>query len=95
MFSARSAAMDTDRRRLGPAGKNAAVGAFIQYALFKANVTCAAFLAAGGWAASAAGLAAAGRDEPGRGPDRRRLESPGRPCSAPVSSAVRTRSNQP
>jgi hypothetical protein len=36
MFSARSAAID------------AAVEAFIKYATFKARVTCAAFLAAGG-----------------------------------------------
>jgi hypothetical protein len=58
MFSARSAAMDANYPRLGPAaGKNAAIEAFIQYsafkadatcAAFKAHVTCAAFLAAGG-----------------------------------------------
>jgi hypothetical protein len=48
MFSARPAAMDTDNPRPGPAaGKNAAIGAFIQYAAFKARVTCAAFPAAG------------------------------------------------
>jgi hypothetical protein len=48
MFSARSAAMDADCPRPGPAaGKNAAVEAFIQYAVFKARVTRAAFLAAG------------------------------------------------
>ena len=49
MFSARSAAMDSDYPRPGPAaGKNAAVEAFIQYAAFKAHVTYAAFPAAGG-----------------------------------------------
>jgi hypothetical protein len=49
MFSARSAAIDADDPRPGAAaGKNAAVEAFIQYAAFKAHVTCAAFLAAGG-----------------------------------------------
>jgi hypothetical protein len=49
MFSARSAAMDANYPRPGPAaGKNAAVKAFIQYAAFKAHVTYTAFLAAGG-----------------------------------------------
>ena len=49
MFSARSAAMDADNPRPGSAaGKNSAIEAFIQYAAFKAHVTCAAFLAAGG-----------------------------------------------
>ncbi len=48
MFSARSA-MDADYPRPGPAAsKNAAIEAFIQYPAFKARVTCAAFLAAGG-----------------------------------------------
>jgi hypothetical protein len=46
MFSARSAAIDADYPRPGPAaGKNAAVKAFIQYAAFKAHDTCAAFKA--------------------------------------------------
>jgi hypothetical protein len=46
MFSARSAAIAADYPRPGPAtGKNAAVGAFIQYAAFKAHDTCAAFRA--------------------------------------------------
>ena len=41
--------MDAGNPRPGPAaGKNAAIEAFIQYAAFKAHVTCAAFLAAGG-----------------------------------------------
>ena len=53
MFSARSAAMDADYLRAGPAaGKNVAVEAFIRYFAFKVafnvNVTCAAFLAAAG-----------------------------------------------
>ena len=58
MFSARSAAMDADYPRRGPAtGKNAAIEALIQYfafkahvtsAAFKAHVSCAAFLAADG-----------------------------------------------
>jgi hypothetical protein len=49
MFSTRSATIGADYPRPGPAaGKNAAVEAFIQYAAFKAHVTCAAFLAAGG-----------------------------------------------
>ncbi len=48
MFSAGSAAMGADYTRPGSAAaKNAAVEAFIQYAAFKAHVTCAAFLAAG------------------------------------------------
>jgi hypothetical protein len=48
MFSAMSA-MDADYPRPGPgAGKNAAIEAFIQYSAFKAHVTNAAFLAAGG-----------------------------------------------
>jgi hypothetical protein len=48
MFSARSV-MDAGYPRPGPAaGKNAAIEAFIQYSAFKAHVTCAAFLAAGG-----------------------------------------------
>lgn len=48
MFSARSA-MDVGYPRPGPAaGKNATIEAFIQYAAFKAHVTCAAFLAADG-----------------------------------------------
>ena len=58
MFSARSAAMDAEYPRPGPAAeKNAAIEAFIQYSAFKtrvtcvafkAHVTCLAFLAAGG-----------------------------------------------
>ena len=48
MFSARSV-MDAGYPRPGPAtGKNAAIEAFIQYSAFRAHVTCAAFLAAGG-----------------------------------------------
>jgi hypothetical protein len=48
MFSARSV-MDAGYPRPGPAtGKNAAIEAFIRYSPFKAHVTCAAFLAAGG-----------------------------------------------
>ena len=48
MFSARSI-MDAGYPRPGPvAGKNAAIEAFIRYSAFKAHVTCAAFLAAGG-----------------------------------------------
>ena len=48
MCSARSAAMDAKSPRpASAAGKNAAVETFIQYAAFKARVSCAAFLAAG------------------------------------------------
>jgi hypothetical protein len=44
-LSAGAAAMGADYTPPGPAaGKNAAVEAFIQYAAFKAYVTCAAFL---------------------------------------------------
>ena len=44
MFSARSAAMDAEYPRPGPAaGKNTAIEAFIQYSAFKAHVTCVAF----------------------------------------------------
>ena len=46
MFSARSAAMDAEYPRPGPAaGKNTAIEAFIQYSAFKVHVTCAAFKA--------------------------------------------------
>ena len=48
MFSAMSD-MDTGYPRPGPAvGKNAAIEAFALHSAFKAQVTCAAFLAAVG-----------------------------------------------
>jgi hypothetical protein len=49
MFSARSAVMDAEFPRPGPAaGKNVETKTFIHYAAFKAHVTCAAFPATGG-----------------------------------------------
>jgi len=48
MFSARSAAIDADYPRPRSAvGKNVAVEAFIQYAVFNTYFTCAAIAAAG------------------------------------------------
>jgi hypothetical protein len=49
MFPARSAAIHADYPRPGPAvDKYAAIETFVHYAAFKTDVTCAAFLAAGG-----------------------------------------------
>jgi hypothetical protein len=46
MFSAMSAAMDAEYPLPEPAaGKNAAIEGFIQYSVFRAHATCAAFKA--------------------------------------------------
>ncbi len=75
MFSARSAAIDANHLRPGPAaGKNVAVEAFIPHVAFKAHLPCAAFLAAGGWAAEA--LTATVRLRPGRCPRYPRYGTP-------------------
>jgi hypothetical protein len=49
MFSAGSAAIDTDNSRPGAAvDKNAKIGTFIRYTAVKTRAACAAFLATGG-----------------------------------------------